>query len=64
MVLVSCTMCYQGDYQIISNVARTLELTVPLIEHPSQIFLSQLEEAAVSLIIQHDKTGVYSMLIY
>ena len=28
----------QGDYQIISNVARTLELTVPLIEHPSEIF--------------------------
>ena len=47
----------QGDYQIISNVARTLELVVPLIEHPSQIFLSQLEEASVKLILQHDKTG-------
>merc|ERR1719471_2713272 len=41
----------QGDYQIISNVARTLELTVPLIEHPSEIFLSQLEEASVKLIL-------------
>ena len=28
----------QGDYQIISNAFRTLELTVPLIEHPSEIF--------------------------
>ena len=46
-----------GDLQIIYNVARTLELTVPLIEHPSQIFLSQLEETLVRLIIQHEKTG-------
>jgi hypothetical protein len=30
---------------------------VPLIEHPSEIFLSQQEDAAVRLIIQHDKTG-------
>ncbi len=52
-----CLVPAQGDFQIISNVARTLELTVPLIEHPSEIFLSQLEAAAVRLIIQHDKTG-------
>ena len=52
----------QGDYQIISNVARTLELVVPLIEHPSEIFLSQLEEASIKLIILHDKTVVLSCL--
>jgi len=52
----------QGDYQIISNVARTLELTVPLIEHPSEIFLSQLEEASVKLILLHDKTVVSACL--
>jgi len=52
----------QGDYQIISHVARTLELTVPLIEHPSEIFLSQLEEASVKLILLHDKTVVSACL--
>ena len=52
----------QGDYQIISNVARTLELVVPLIEHPSEIFLSQLEEASIKLIILHDKTVVSACL--
>ena len=52
----------QGDYQIISNVARTLELVVPLIEHPSEIFLSQLEEASIKLIILHDKTVVAACL--
>ena len=52
----------QGDFQIISNVARTLELVVPLIEHPSEIFLSQLEEASIKLIILHDKTVIYACL--
>merc|ERR1711970_1625168 len=52
----------QGDYQIISHVARTLELTVPLIEHPSEIFLSQLEEASMKLILLHDKPVVSACL--
>ena len=52
----------QGDYHIISNVARTLELTVPLIEHPSEIFLSQLEEASIKLILLHDKIVVAACL--
>ncbi|XP_071439398.1 nipped-B-like protein [Hetaerina americana] len=52
----------QGDYQIISNVARTLELVVPLMEHPSDTFLAQLEEDSVKLILQHDKTVVGSCL--
>merc|ERR1712241_346576 len=42
--------------------ARTLELVVPLIEHPSEIFLSQLEEASIKLIILHDKTVVAACL--
>nr|CAD7267425.1 unnamed protein product [Timema shepardi] len=45
----------QGDYQIISSVARTLELVVPLMEHPSETFLAQLEEDSVKLILQHDR---------
>ena len=44
-VRISCNTV--SDYQIVADVARTLELTVPLIKHPSEIFLSQLEEDAV-----------------
>ncbi|XP_012219437.1 nipped-B-like protein A [Linepithema humile] len=52
----------QGDYQIISSVAHTLELVVPLMEHPSEMFLAQLEEDSVKLILQHDKSVVASCL--
>ena len=52
----------QGDYQIISAVARTLEVVVPLLEHPSESFLAQLEEDAVKLVLQHDKTVVAACL--
>jgi hypothetical protein len=38
------------DTLIISKVAFTLELTIPLIKHPSEVFLSQLEEASIKLI--------------
>jgi cohesin loading factor subunit SCC2 len=55
---LSVTCKTQGDYQIISDVARTLELVVPLIKHPSEIFLAQLEEDAVKLILQHDRKVV------
>ena len=47
-----------GDRDIISHVARTLELSVPLIKHPSEIFLSQLEGDAVKLILEHDKNVI------
>lgn len=52
----------QGDYTMIGVVARTLELVVPLMEHPSETFLSQLEEDAVKLILQHDRTVITSCL--
>lgn len=52
----------QGDYQIISSVAHTLELVVPLMEHPSETFLAQLEEDSVKLILQHDRSVVASCL--
>ncbi|CAB3386176.1 Hypothetical predicted protein [Cloeon dipterum] len=51
-----------ADFQIISCVARTLELVVPLIEHPSESFMAQLEEDAVKLILQHEKSVVASCL--
>lgn len=52
----------QGDYTVIGVVARTLELVVPLMEHPSETFLSQLEEDAVKLILLHDRTVITSCL--
>lgn len=52
----------KGDYTIISSVARTLELVVPLMEHPSETFLAQLEEDSIKLIIQHDRTVISSCL--
>jgi cohesin loading factor subunit SCC2 len=59
---LSVTCRTQSDHQIISNVARTLELTVPLIKHPSEIFLSQLEEASVKLILLYRKEVVEACL--
>ncbi|XP_039299042.1 nipped-B-like protein [Nilaparvata lugens] len=50
----------QGDYQIISYVAKILELVVPLIEHPSDTFLARLEEDSVKLIMVHDQTVIQS----
>ena len=40
----------KAELAIIANVALTMELTVPLLKHPSEIFLSHLEEASVKLI--------------
>jgi len=51
-----------NDLQIISDVARTLEMVVPLLEHPSESFLAQLEEDSVKLILQHDKPVVAACL--
>lgn len=60
---LSVTARTKSDNLIVSNVARTLELTVPLLKHPSEIFLSQLEEAAVKLILSnHEKRVVESCL--
>lgn len=50
----------QGDYQIISYVARILELVVPLIEHPSDTFLARLEEDSVKLIMLQDMPVILS----
>lgn len=51
-----------GDIQIISSVARMLELVVPLMDHPSESFLAQLEEDSMKLILQHDRPIVASCL--
>lgn len=51
-----------NDQQIISYVASTLELVVPLMEHPSETFLAQLEEDSVKLILQHGQVVIASCL--
>lgn len=51
-----------GDIQIISSVAKMLELVVPLMEHPSDSFLAQLEEDSMKLVLQHDRPIVASCL--
>ena len=38
---------------VIHNVARILELSVPLMDHPSESFLAQLEEDMMKLILKH-----------
>ncbi|GFT96763.1 nipped-B-like protein [Nephila pilipes] len=42
----------QSDFLLLKNVAQTLELIVPLIEHPSESFLAQIEEDMVKLILR------------
>ncbi|ENN74150.1 hypothetical protein YQE_09123, partial [Dendroctonus ponderosae] len=51
-----------GDTKIISCVARMLELVVPLMEHPSDSFLAQLEEDAMKLIFQYNRPIISSCL--
>ncbi|XP_072030780.1 nipped-B-like protein A isoform X2 [Amphiura filiformis] len=43
----------QGDYLVIHNVARILELVIPLMDHPSEVFLASMEEDMMRLIIKH-----------
>jgi len=43
----------QGDYYVLHYIAKILELIVPLMEHPSESFLAQLEEDMMKLILKH-----------
>lgn len=43
----------QGDVLLLNNVARILEMAVPLMDHPSESFLAQLEEDMMKLILKH-----------
>ncbi|KAL5016356.1 hypothetical protein ScPMuIL_005945 [Solemya velum] len=43
----------QGDYWVLHYVARILEMVVPLMDHPSESFLAQLEEDMMKLILKH-----------
>uniref|UniRef100_A0A0X3NT48 Nipped-B protein n=1 Tax=Schistocephalus solidus TaxID=70667 RepID=A0A0X3NT48_SCHSO len=44
-----------SDAHILHYVARILEVTVPLLEHPSETFLAQLEEDMVRLTLRQGK---------
>lgn len=43
----------QGDHFVLHYVARILEMVVPLMDHPSETFLAQLEEDMMKLILKH-----------
>lgn len=45
----------QNDTYILHYVARILEVTVPLIEHPAVNYINQLEEDMVKLMIKYGK---------
>lgn len=46
----------QNDFMVICNVAKILELVVPLMEHPSETFLTTIEEDLMKLIIKYGMT--------
>uniref|UniRef100_A0A8C2ZHW6 Nipped-B protein n=1 Tax=Cyclopterus lumpus TaxID=8103 RepID=A0A8C2ZHW6_CYCLU len=48
----------QNDFMVICNVAKILELVVPLMELPSETFLTTLEEDLMKLIIKYGMTVV------
>ncbi|KAJ8040860.1 Nipped-B-like protein [Holothuria leucospilota] len=49
-----------GDLLVVYNTARILELVVPLMDHPSEVFLANLEEDMMRLIIKHGQMVVQS----
>lgn len=38
---------------VLHYVARILELVIPLMDHPSETFLAQVEEDLIKLILKH-----------
>ncbi|XP_030624239.1 nipped-B-like protein B isoform X2 [Chanos chanos] len=48
----------QNDFMVICNVAKILELVVPLMEHPSETFMATIEEDLMKLIIKYGMTVV------
>uniref|UniRef100_A0A3Q2QX81 Nipped-B protein n=1 Tax=Fundulus heteroclitus TaxID=8078 RepID=A0A3Q2QX81_FUNHE len=48
----------QNDFMVICNVAKILELVVPLMETPSESFLNTIEGDLMKLIIKHGMTVV------
>ena len=53
--MIEWPVCFQasGDFLVLHNIARMLELAVPLMVHPNENFLAQLEEDMMKLILKH-----------
>lgn len=53
-----CALTWQtpNDFMMICNVAKILELVVPLMEEPSENFLNTIEEDLMKLIIKYGMT--------
>ncbi|KAK7933795.1 hypothetical protein WMY93_004691 [Mugilogobius chulae] len=47
-----------NDFMVICNVAKILELVIPLMDHPSETFLATIEEDLMKLIIKYGMTVV------
>lgn len=43
----------KNDFMVICNVTKILELVVPLMEHPSESYLTTIEEDLMKLIIKY-----------
>ncbi|BFZ16564.1 hypothetical protein BsWGS_19603 [Bradybaena similaris] len=52
----------QGDFMVLHYVARILELVIPLMDHPSESFLAQVEEAMIKLILKNGMMVVQSCI--
>ncbi|KAG1944007.1 nipped-B-like protein A [Pimephales promelas] len=48
----------QSDFMVICNVAKILELVIPLMDHPSENFLTTIEEDLMKLILKYGMTVV------
>uniref|UniRef100_A0A672MBM7 Nipped-B protein n=1 Tax=Sinocyclocheilus grahami TaxID=75366 RepID=A0A672MBM7_SINGR len=48
----------QSDFMVICNIAKILELVVPLMDHPSESFLTTIEEDLMKLILKYGMTVV------
>uniref|UniRef100_A0AAY5EM34 Nipped-B protein n=1 Tax=Electrophorus electricus TaxID=8005 RepID=A0AAY5EM34_ELEEL len=48
----------QSDFMVICNVAKILELVIPLMDHPSENFLTTVEEDLMKLTIKYGMTVV------
>jgi len=53
----------QEDMVLLNNVTRILELAVPLMEHPSETFLAQLEEDMMKLILKHGMMVIVELVL-
>lgn len=54
----------QGDGVVLANVAQIMEQSVPLMDHPGEGFLAQLEEDIVKLVLRHGMSVSYTRTLF